>query len=203
VRKRAIYLRRISILLIILAGALAAAFFSLRAHFAEECAPEKQTNILAANEAHEAVMTEKECAGAFASGYHDYFVRVRNHSKAGDKGTEIFVTDSEPGVAWRDDDHLVITINYPSFIGTNLHQAEGISIVYRIADGLLETNYKNSLAERKRRVLQGLRDDAFQRGIDLSSSLKSAEEAFQTQFETYNRFMRWAKENVENDNLFH
>jgi hypothetical protein len=125
---------------------LVTALFGLRAcmtkFLAEDCSVELQLAIQSPDQTHEAFVNNKECDGPLATGYHDYFVTIRNGGQSTDAGIKVFVaSDVEPDITWRDNNHLIVTIKAPSFIGASLHQANGVTVIYRLADGLLEQDH--------------------------------------------------------------
>jgi len=116
--------------------------------------------------------------------------------------TEVLLTwEFEPEVAWRDDQHLVITIQEVSHFRMSLHQAEEITIVYRVADGLSEENFRRHLEAYERRWEVLISEHRGTVTGDNARDLEALKSQIARQWDDYHRFQDWAKANAENGGL--
>jgi len=104
--------------------------------------------------------------------------------------TKVLLTwDFEPDVTWRDDRHLVITINYVSHFGTILHEADGISVIYRLA----EENFRKSTDDYERRW-KSCCASTEARSRRFTIKIRSAEGTGCAPLGEYRQFKTWAKD---------
>ena len=144
----------------------------------------------------EARLFEEGCSGPA------YWITVRNKDSWMGGQTEVFVTwDFEPEVTWRDDRHLVLAIREVSDFGKTLHQADGVTVVYRVADRLREEDFRQRLEDYEYRVGQLIREHRSTFTGDFTKDPQALKDVIAHEWEHYRRFQQWAKANAENDGL--
>ena len=174
---------------------LVAGYHVLESRYTSECyAPE--IVIESPDGTREARLFEDGCSGPA------YWITIRNKDSWMGGETEVFVTwEFEPEVAWRDDRHLVITIREVSYFGKTLHQADGVTVVYRIADRLREEDFRQRLEDYEHRAEQSIREHRSTFTGDDAKDPQALKELIAREWEDYRPFQQWAKGNAENDGL--
>jgi hypothetical protein len=131
-----------------------------------------------------------------------YWVTVRNKDSWIGGETEVFVTwEFEPELAWRDDRHLVITIREVSHFGKTLHQGDGVTVVYCVADRLREQDFRRRLEDYEHRTEQLIREHRSTFTGDNAKDPQALKEVIAHEWADYRRFQEWAKANAENGGL--
>jgi hypothetical protein len=145
---------------------------------------------------HEFHLVNLYCSGGATASSESYWVTVSDLTKPDDEGIRVFYTwDYAPDVSWGDREHIIITIMQVCQIRTSLHQAGSIRVIYRLADDLLEANFRKRMDEYERRSI-----DSTERGLtaDTPGALKNGVEFAWAQ---YNKLKEWAAANAENGKL--
>lgn len=164
----------------------------------DDCAIVSRSSLPAPDGKHEVIITDQECAFGFGQGGKYIRVFVGKAGEVATDGNEVFIAGSfQPEVIWSNSNELTITVNKASWIGTSLHQAGDVSIVYRVADRLSEENVRKELADWEQRVLDELAKRSSLTPEQLKAPLANIEFSKRAQLEAYARFKDWAKKNAQ------
>jgi hypothetical protein len=125
---------------------------------ADDCAVLNQSNVPAPDGKHEAIISHEACALGFGVGGEYVRVLVGTAGQVDStNGREAFIAYFQPDVVWSNPNELTITVKNVSWIGTSLHKAGDVSIVYRVAEQLSQENIEKERAEWEARALKALR----------------------------------------------
>jgi hypothetical protein len=164
----------------------------------DDCAILNTSNVLAPDGKHEAVVTDQACAFGFGQGGE--YIRIfvgRAGQVDSTNGREVFIAHFRPEVVWSDSNELTITVNTLSWIGTSLHQAGEVKIIYRVADRLSEEHMRKDLAEWEQRQLNDLDARSSLTPEQRRAPLANIQFVKRAQLDAYARFKEWAKQNAQ------
>jgi hypothetical protein len=194
-------------------GALAlvlALFFGLRYSVRTQDCSHHETVLPSPDGTHKARLVNEACDFIGVNNNNAYWVAV-GPSSGGWFGheTAIFlswdsaadIAEFAPDVAWSDDHHLVITIQYVSNVRTSLHEADGVTVIYRLADRLSEENFRKNTEEYERRAEEDLRNHVSTFTGNPEKDPAALKDLIARTWKDYQRFKEWAKANAENGGI--
>lgn len=141
---------------------------------------------------HDAVLAHQYCGGDI------YWIDVRNNRAWFGGNTKVFLTwEFAPTVAWGDSQHIVITINEVSDIGTSLHEADRIIVIYRLADRLSDENFRNRINEYEARTQENLRAHKSTFTGNPAQDAQALKDVVDREWQNYRKLQEWARVNVQ------
>jgi hypothetical protein len=161
------------------------------------CYPIKEARQLSPDNKRILTLVNQLCAGGVGISSDSYWITVHDSSRLGDNGIQVFYTwDYAPDVSWADSEHIVITILQVSQIRISPHQAGAVEIIYRLADNLLEENFRKKVNDYERRAIDA--GESLTSNTNYPGALKNRVEFMWVQ---YRQLREWAAVNAVNGKL--
>jgi hypothetical protein len=175
----------------------------LRHYFAfESCAIVSEKRHQSPDGKYDVRVVNQYCAGGFGTGDDTSWITIRELTKPGSEDVRIFESsDDTPDVSWISAERLLITVLHVCRIGTSLHRAGDVMVVYRIGERLSEEKFREKMEEYERNWVDNIKNG---RATFTGHSDKDAEalrHAVEAQWAQYRRFKEWAAINAENGGI--
>src|SRR5436853_5883030 len=130
---------------------------------------------------HVAIQLGTLCSAGFGNNSNGEGVLIDTRPAGASPEKQVFLTfDTPPGVRWLDNDTVEITVNAVSAINVSLKVAKGVTVAYRMRDGLTEAAIRTELENEQRRM------------IDYFKSSNTAERLNANARQRFENFIQWA-----------